>query len=181
MRLFLLHFNILFNKSIFLLPTFEYGFIKLFYRLVYIIPTLRFDILVLCQIRTTKGRTIKDIISAIRSKRLRFSAYFVVINYKTVKLNQLKVIFTLYVVFTWTSTTMSNHKICCLSKIITAGVKSIMICSVLRYYNPLPFHEFDLPNQTIYRICYQISKTTGATCGAGSAYPSGAHEITPSF
>ena len=33
----------------------------------------------------------------------------------------------------------------------------------------------------LYRICYHISNTTGATCGAGSAYPSGAPEITPSF
>ena len=32
-----------------------------------------------------------------------------------------------------------------------------------------------------YRICYHISNTTGATCGAGSANPSGAREITPSF
>ena len=35
--------------------------------------------------------------------------------------------------------------------------------------------------KTIYRICYHISNTTGATCGAESAYPSGAPEITPSF
>ena len=31
------------------------------------------------------------------------------------------------------------------------------------------------------RICYKKSNTTGATCGAGSAYPSGAPDITPSF
>ena len=43
------------------------------------------------------------------------------------------------------------------------------------------FHECDLPNWTIYRICYHISNTTGATSEAGSAYPSGAPEITPSF
>ena len=53
--------------------------------------------------------------------------------------------------------------------------------SLLRNYNPLPFHECDLPNSTIYRICNHISNTTGATCGAGSAYPSGAPEITLSF
>ena len=55
------------------------------------------------------------------------------------------------------------------------------ICSLRRFYNPLAFSECDLLNQTIYRICYHISNTTGATCGAGSAYPSGAPEITPSF
>ena len=43
------------------------------------------------------------------------------------------------------------------------------------------FAECDLPNYTIYRICNHISNTTGATCGGGSAYPSGAPEITPSF
>ena len=48
-------------------------------------------------------------------------------------------------------------------------------------YNPLPFHECYLPNYTIYRICYHKRNTTGATCGAGSAYPSGAPVITPSF
>ena len=31
------------------------------------------------------------------------------------------------------------------------------------------------------RICYHISNTTGAKCAAGSAYHSGAPEITPSF
>ena len=49
------------------------------------------------------------------------------------------------------------------------------------YYNPLPFHKCELSNQTIYRICYYISNTTVATCGAGSDYPSGEPEITPSF
>ena len=33
----------------------------------------------------------------------------------------------------------------------------------------------------IYRICYSMCNTTGATCETGSAYPSGASEITPSF
>ena len=38
-------------------------------------------------------------------------------------------------------------------------------------------HTFAVLNG-VNRICYYISNTTG---GAGSAYPSGAHEITPSF
>ena len=46
---------------------------------------------------------------------------------------------------------------------------------------PFLFHECDLPNQTIYRICNIISSTTGATCGAGSVYFSGALKIIPSF
>ena len=60
---------------------------------------------------------------------------------------------------------------------VTCGDRSTYIFN----YNPLPFHEGDLPNKTIYRFCYKICNTTGATCGAGSAYPSGAPEITPSF
>ena len=44
-----------------------------------------------------------------------------------------------------------------------------------------PFHECDLPNYTIYRVCYNKSNTTGARCGAVSAYPCGAPEIIPSF
>ena len=59
------------------------------------------------------------------------------------------------------------------------------ICFLRRDYNPHLFHECDLPNYTIYQICYIIysnmSNTTGATCGAETAYLSGAHEITPSF
>ena len=43
---------------------------------------------------------------------------------------------------------------------------------------PFPFMNV---TYRIYRICYHISNTTGAACGAGSAYPSGAPEITPSF
>ena len=38
-----------------------------------------------------------------------------------------------------------------------------------------------LPELYYYRICNNISNTTGATCGAGSAYPSGEPEINPSF
>ena len=45
---------------------------------------------------------------------------------------------------------------------------------------PFSFHG-DQPNWTIYRMCNNISNTTGATCGAGAANPSGAPEITPSF
>ena len=48
-------------------------------------------------------------------------------------------------------------------------------------HDSLLYNNIGKPNKTIYRICYHISNTTGATCGAGSAYPSGAHEITPSF
>ena len=57
----------------------------------------------------------------------------------------------------------------------------IQICSLHHNYNPLLFYKCDLPNLTIYRIWYIISNPTGATYGAGSAYPSGAPEITPSF
>ena len=46
---------------------------------------------------------------------------------------------------------------------------------------PFPFHECDLPNETIYRVCYKMSNIMGATCGSESAYPSGAPEIIPSF
>ena len=56
---------------------------------------------------------------------------------------------------------------------------SLLICTYL--YDPHPFYECDLPNKTIYRICYHISNTTGATCGLGSAYPFGSPEIIPSF
>ena len=34
-------------------------------------------------------------------------------------------------------------------------------------------------NKTIYRFGNNMSITAGATCGAGSTYPSGAPEITP--
>ena len=30
-----------------------------------------------------------------------------------------------------------------------------------------------------YHQVYKMSSTTGATCGAGIAYPSGAHDFTP--
>jgi len=33
---------------------------------------------------------------------------------------------------------------------------------------------------TYHRVCNYIN-TTGATSGAGTAYPSGAHEFTPGF
>ena len=33
----------------------------------------------------------------------------------------------------------------------------------------------------ILPVCNNMSNTTGATCGAGSAYPFRAHVITPSF
>ena len=46
---------------------------------------------------------------------------------------------------------------------------------------PFPFHECDLPNKTIYQFSNNMSNTTGGTCGTGSAYPSGASEITPVF
>ena len=46
---------------------------------------------------------------------------------------------------------------------------------------PFPFHEGDLPNWTIYRIYNHIRNSTGATCGAWSAYLSRAPESTPSF
>ena len=46
---------------------------------------------------------------------------------------------------------------------------------------PFPFMNVTYRIKTIYRICYNMSNTTGATRGAESAYPSGAHEIHPSF
>ena len=46
------------------------------------------------------------------------------------------------------------------------------MCSVCRYQNPI-FSTL----MTYHRICY----TTGATCGAGAAYPSGASEFSPSL
>ena len=44
-----------------------------------------------------------------------------------------------------------------------------------------PFMNVTLPNRTIYWVCNNMCNITGATCGAESAYPSRAHEITPSF
>ena len=46
---------------------------------------------------------------------------------------------------------------------------------------PFPFHECDLQNKTIYRVCNNMSNTTGATCGAGAAYPFVAPSSIPSF
>ena len=46
---------------------------------------------------------------------------------------------------------------------------------------PFPFMNVTYRIKTIYQICYNMSNTTGATCGAGSAYPSRAPEIPPSF
>ena len=46
---------------------------------------------------------------------------------------------------------------------------------------PFPFMNVTYRIKTISRICFNMSNTTGATCGAGFAYPSGAHEKTPSF
>ena len=46
---------------------------------------------------------------------------------------------------------------------------------------PFPFINVTYRIKAIYRICKLISNTTGATCGAGSTYPSGASEFTPSF
>ena len=51
-----------------------------------------------------------------------------------------------------------------------------------KYMRPLYITLYMWPTELDYfRICYHISNTTGATCGAGSAYPSGAPEIIPSF
>ena len=59
---------------------------------------------------------------------------------------------------------------CCLLMVIVMWMFYIGVMATI----PFPFHERDLPNKTIYRICNNMSNTTGATCGAGSAKPSGA-------
>ena len=46
---------------------------------------------------------------------------------------------------------------------------------------PFAVHNCDLSNKIIYWVCNNVSNTTYATCGAGSVYPPGAPETTPSF
>lgn len=41
--------------------------------------------------------------------------------------------------------------------------------------------KFDLPIKTNRRVCIYMNNTTGATCEAGSSYPSGTPEIAPDF
>ena len=54
---------------------------------------------------------------------------------------------------------------------------SLRVPSVVTTF-PFHFHEYGLPNKTIYRLCDSMSNTTGPTCRVGSAYPSGAPEIS---
>jgi len=53
--------------------------------------------------------------------------------------------------------------------------KSPQICSVCRHHNPV-LSSFI----TYHRDCTK-SNTTGTTCGAGAAYPSGAPDFFPGF
>lgn len=41
-----------------------------------------------------------------------------------------------------------------------------------------PVHKCDIPNKIIHRPCYNMSNTTDYSCSAGSAYTSGALNIT---
>ena len=59
-------------------------------------------------------------------------------------------------------------------EITVSQMKSDMFLTIL-----FPFHECDLPNMTIDRVWNNMSNTTGATCGARSAYPSRESEMTP--
>ena len=60
---------------------------------------------------------------------------------------------------------------------------------IVKYFNNIktlfcngdhPGFLTDTKKKNYYRVCNQIN-TTGATSGAGTAYPSGAPEFTPSF
>ena len=55
------------------------------------------------------------------------------------------------------------------------------MCSLCRYYHPVPFSWIWPTEMTYYRVSTNMSNTTVAICGAGSAQPSVAHKNTTSF
>ena len=60
------------------------------------------------------------------------------------------------------------------------GLTVSQMISDMFFVATIPFPFINVTYR-FHRICYHISNTTGTTCWAGSAYPSGTPEITPSF